>query len=440
MSSTKEGAEMRLAVVGTGISGLLAARLLHARHELTVFEAAPRLGGHTHTRDVVKNDRSWAVDSGFIVFNERTYPNFSRLMDLLGVETQLSEMSFSVRDETSGLEWCGTDLNRLFAQRRNLFKPSFWRMIRDVMRFNRESPRFLENPDPQLTLGQFLDRARYSRPFVDHYIVPMGAAIWSAAPQRMREFPAHTFMRFFHNHGMLQVNDRPSWRVVRGGSWTYIDTLVQPFRDTIQLNSPVSSVRRTSEGVELTVGDTVHAFDEVVLAVHSDQALAMLADPSDAETEILGALPYQKNEAVLHTDERLLPRRRRAWAAWNYVVPRDSRNTVSVTYDMNTLQGLDAPFRFCLTLNPCQDIDESRVLERMTYHHPVFTTEGVAAQSRRDEIDGQRHTHYCGAYWRYGFHEDGVLSALHVARRFGIDSIEEAAQVGPAPAREFAVA
>jgi predicted NAD/FAD-binding protein len=421
---------MRLAIIGTGISGLVAARLLGTQHDVTVFEASDRIGGHTHTRDVVRDGRSWPIDSGFIVYNERTYPNFMRLMDILGVETQESTMSFSVQDEASGLEWCGTDMNALFAQRRNLFKPGFWRMIRDIMRFNREAPTLLESADERLTLGDYLAQGGYSQRFIDHYIVPMGAAIWSAAPDQMAAFPALTFIRFFQNHGMLSVDQRPTWRVVKGGSCSYIDKLIEPFRDRIRTGSPVTGVRRLAQGVELTVNDRVERFDGVVIAVHSDQALRMLADPSQAETDVLGALPYQRNEAVLHTDERLLPRSRRAWAAWNYVVPRDPQDTVSVTYDMNTLQGLEAPVRFCVTLNPSQPIDPDAVIERMTYHHPVFSADGIAAQRRRDEVDGQRNTHYCGAYWRYGFHEDGVMSALHVARRFGIESIEAAA--GPA--------
>lgn len=428
---------MRVAIVGTGISGLVAARLLCTRHQVTVFEAAERLGGHTHTRPIVHDGRSWPVDSGFIVYNERTYPNFTRLLDILGVETQPSAMTFSVRDEASGLEWCGTNLDTLFAQRRNLLKPGFWRMIRDVLRFNREAPALLERADEHLRLGDYLAAGGYSRRFIDHYIVPMGAAIWSAAPDRMLDFPALTFVRFFHNHGMLSIDDRPAWRVVRGGSARYIDRLAQPFRHAIRTSAPVTRVERLERGVALTVGDgEPEIYDAAVLAVHSDQALAMLADPSAVETDILGALPYQLNEAVLHTDERLLPRSRRARAAWNYVVPRDAQDTVSVTYDMNVLQGLDAPVTFCVTLNPSQDIDPDKVLERLTYHHPVFTAEGIAAQGRRDEIDGQRNTHYCGAYWSNGFHEDGVVSALHVARRFGIDGIEAAAQPAWSRARE----
>ncbi|MFT7465555.1 MAG: putative NAD/FAD-binding protein [Pseudohongiellaceae bacterium] len=428
---------MRVAIVGTGISGLVAARLLCTRHDVTVFEAADRLGGHTHTREIVHDGHPWSVDSGFIVYNERTYPNFVRLMEILEVETQESEMSFSVRDEVSRLEWCGTNLDTLFAQRRNLLSPGFWRMIRDILRFNRESRGLLDGDDEQLTLGAYLSAGGYSRRFIEHYIVPMGAAIWSASPEAMLEFPALTFVRFFDNHGMLSIDERPVWRVVSGGSAQYLERLVQPFRDAIRTQSPVTRVRRLEQGVEVTVGDgQPEPFDAVVLAVHSDQALRMLADPSSAERDILGALPYQRNEAVLHTDDRLLPTSRRARAAWNYVLPRDAQGTVSVTYDMNVLQGLDAPVTFCLTLNPSQDIDPDKVIERLTYQHPVFNAEGIAAQRRRDEIDGQRGTHFCGAYWGYGFHEDGVRSALHVARQFGIESLEAAAL----PACELALA
>ncbi|MHC4845234.1 MAG: NAD(P)/FAD-dependent oxidoreductase [Planctomycetota bacterium] len=416
---------MRIAVVGTGISGLLAARLLCAEHEVVVFEAADRLGGHTHTRTVERDGKRWDVDSGFIVFNHRTYPNLTRLFELLGVETRESSMTFSVRNRRSGLEWCGTNLDTLFAQRRNLLSPGFLGMVRDVFRFNKQGPELVPTLDADITLGEVLERGGYGRRFIEDYIVPMGAAIWSAEPRRMPEFPALTFLRFFDNHGMLSVGDRPTWRTVVGGSHAYIDPLVEPFRDQVRLSSPVTWVKRVDGGVELAAGGgRVERFDEVVLALHSDQALRLLADPSWDEREILRALPYQRNEAVLHTDESVLPRSRKARAAWNYVVPEHARDTVSVTYDMNTLQGLESRERFLVTLNPCEAIDPDKVIERMTYHHPIFDTGGIAAQARRDEIDGRRRTHYCGAYWRYGFHEDGVLSALHVARRFGVQGID----------------
>ncbi|MHC5212464.1 MAG: NAD(P)/FAD-dependent oxidoreductase [Planctomycetota bacterium] len=423
---------MRIAVVGTGISGLVAARLLHPDHELTVLEAASRVGGHTHTHTVVRDGRPLAIDTGFIVYNERTYPAFTRLLEILGVATQPSEMSFSVRDERSGLEWNGTNLDTLFAQRRNLVRPSFWRMLADVARFNREAPSLLDAPDEELSLGDWLSERRYSRAFVEHYIVPMGAAIWSARPDRMLSFPALAFVRFFRNHGMLSLRDRPQWRVVSGGSARYVERLIEPFREAIRTDSAVASIRRHDDHVELTTQAGEHArYDRVILAVHADQALAMLADPSDAEREILRAIPYQENEAVLHTDTSQLPRRRKAWAAWNYVIPADSQERLSVTYDMNILQGLETPETYCVTLNPSAPIDPAAVIARMTYHHPVFDAAGVAAQARHAEIDGTRRTHFCGAWWGYGFHEDGVQSALAVARSFGIEGIEAAARSRP---------
>ena len=428
---------MRVAVVGTGISGLLAARLLHARHDVTVFEADDRIGGHTHTHDVERGGRQFAVDSGFIVYNERTYPGFTELLARLGVETRASTMSFAVRDDRADLEWCGTDLRSLFAQRRNLVRPWFWGLLRDVLRFSRRAADVLAEGDEHRTLGELLRREGYGRAFVEHYIVPMGAAIWSARPEAMLEFPALTFVRFFHNHGMLQVSGRPQWRTLVGGSRSYVEPLVAPLGRRIHTRSPVRSVRRLGPtpgcgegggeggGVELVVaGVGTLRFDAVVLATHADQSLRMLADPSPVEREILGAVPYQENEALLHVDERFLPRRPAARAAWNYLVPATPGGRLSVTYDMNALQGLDAPERFQVTLNPPEQPDADKVLARMTYHHPVFTAEGIAAQRRRDEIDGVRGTYFCGAWWGYGFHEDGVQSALVVARRFGLPGLD----------------
>ena len=403
---------MRVAVVGSGVSGLVAAHLLHPAHEVTVFEAGPWIGGHVHTVEV----DGVAVDTGFIVFNDLTYPNFRALLDRLGVETQPSTMSFSVRCDRTGLEWNGADLNRLFVQRRNLFRPSFHRMIRDVLRFNREAPGVLANGEADLELGAYVERHGYSRPFLDHYLVPMGSAIWSMPPARLLRFPAGFFVRFFANHGMLSVDDRPTWRVVRGGSRAYVERLVAPFRDRIRTETPVRRVRRFEDRVELEPGG---AFDHVVFACHSDQALRVLADPSPAEREILGALPYQPNDVVLHTDASLLPRRRRAWAAWNYHVGTDPEAPAAVTYDMNILQSLQAEETWCITLNRAGAIDPARVRGRWTYHHPVYSAGGVRAQARHGEISGAARTHYCGAYWGYGFHEDGVNSALRVAAAFG---------------------
>ena len=430
---------MRIAVVGTGISGLLAARLLHTRHDVTVFEASGRIGGHTHTHDVEWAGRRYAVDTGFIVYNERTYPGFTELLRRLGVATRSSTMSFAVRADRADLEWCGTDLGALFAQKRNLLRPWFWGLLRDVLRFARGADAVLAAGDERTTLGELLRREGYGRAFVEHYIVPMGAAIWSARPEAMLEFPALTFVRFFHNHGMLQVSGRPQWRTVAGGSQRYVEPLVAPLGLRIHTRSPVRSVRRLHPdeggGVELIIaGVGTMPFDAVVLATHADQSLALLADPSPAERQVLGAIPYQQNEAVLHVDERFLPRRARARAAWNYLVPEQPGRRLAVTYDMNALQGLQAPVRFQVTLNPPEPPDALKVLARMDYHHPVFTADGIAAQRRRDEIDGVRGTYYCGAWWGYGFHEDGVQSALVVARRLGIEGLSVLGEACPAAA------
>ena len=415
---------LKIAVVGTGIAGNVAAYRLHrAGHDLTVFEADDRIGGHTHTHTIELDGESQQVDTGFIVFNDRTYPNFIALLDELGVESQPSSMSFSVRNDARGLEYNGTSLNGLFAQRLNLLNPGFLGMLAEIMRFHREAPALLQEEGAERTLGAWLAAHRFRGRFVDDYLVPMGAAIWSTDPALMFDFPARFFVRFLHNHGMLTVNDRPTWRVIRGGSARYVERLVAPFRERIRLNSPVESIRRRPDGVTLQVrGAAPERFDHVFLACHADQALRLLADPSRAEREVLGALPYQHNEALLHTDTALLPRRPRARAAWNYHRLPGAASGVALTYDMNVLQGLQSRHRFCVTLNAGAHVDPRRVLRRMDYAHPLFTPAGAAAQQRHGEISGavatHHRTHYCGAYWRYGFHEDGVVSALQALTRF----------------------
>ena len=410
----------QVAIVGSGISGLVVAHLLHRNCDITVFEADDRIGGHTHTHSVKQYGREYQVDSGFIVYNEKTYPNFIKLMDLLGVATQSSNMSFSVQAAESGLEYNGTSLNRLFAQRANLLRPSFHRMLRDIMRFYREAGELLQGRDRSTTLGAYLDDNKYSDEFVSNHLIPMGAAVWSADPAQMRQFPAQSFIRFFHNHGFLQRSERPKWRVIRGGSQRYIEVLTRPFTDRIRRRSPVASIARFPDRVEITAVDRPpERFDEVVIAAHSDQALRMLQDPTPAEGQILGALRYQRNETVLHTDEKLLPRKKLAWASWNYYLPRQRVATPTVTYNMNILQTLRSPRPFCVSLNRESEIDPDRILERMTYHHPVFDLKALDAQDRKAEISGLNRTHYCGAYWGYGFHEDGVVSGLDVGRNFG---------------------
>jgi predicted NAD/FAD-binding protein len=428
---------MKIAIIGTGISGMVAAYLLSQRpqeHDLSVFEANDYIGGHTHTVAVACNKKTYPVDTGFIVFNDQTYPNFIQLLDRLGVASQPSPMSFSVTCEHTGLEYNGTNLNSLFAQRRNILRPSFLRMIRDILRFNREAPALLHS-DSSISLGHYLDTNAYSQPFRDFYLIPIGAAIWSAKPDQMADFSARYFVQFFHNHGLLQVNQRPQWRVISGGSSRYIPALTAPYRDAIRLNAPIRSITRTPDHVALTPqrGETEY-FDQIVLATHSDQALSLLADPSDAEREILSAFPYQENTAVLHTDASLLPTRRRAWASWNYHRLSAGQNErfesnksnkssqtdrVALTYNMNMLQGLDAPEQFCVTLNRSEAINSQTIIQRMTYHHPVYTPQTLAAQRKWAQVNGVNRTYFCGAYWGYGFHEDGVKSALAVCAQFG---------------------
>ncbi|MEO5701930.1 MAG: FAD-dependent oxidoreductase [Casimicrobiaceae bacterium] len=409
---------MKIAIVGTGIAGNVVAHRLYPRHDITVFEAGEHIGGHTHTHDVELDGERHAIDTGFIVFNDWTYPRFIALLEELGVASQPSEMSFSVRNEASGLEYNGTSIDTLFAQRTNLFRPSFHRMVRDILRFNREALELLAGDDP-ITLGDYLEARRYSPQFVRDYLVPMGAAIWSTDPARMLAFPARYFVRFFHNHGMLSVDRRPQWRTIRGGSARYVDKLVAPFRHRIRVRTPIESVRRRADHVLVQpYGAPGERFDQVFLACHADQALRLLADPTPLERQVLGAIPYQENEAVLHTDVALLPRRRRAWAAWNYHVLPEPAGRVALTYNMNILQSLRSRQTFCVTLNRTESIDPARILKRITYHHPVYTPAGVAAQARQGEVNGVRRTYYCGAYWRYGFHEDGVASAVAALSHF----------------------
>jgi uncharacterized protein len=411
---------MRIAVIGSGISGMVAAARLHRDHEVTVFEAAGYIGGHTNTRDVTWEGRHYAIDTGFIVFNDWTYPRFMALLDDLGVAYQHSNMSFSLRCERTGLEYNGTNLNTLFAQRTNALRPSFLRMLADILRFNKESRALLDGPDDGLTLGEYLETHRYSRAFREQYLVPMGKAIWSASEQAMCTFPARFFVEFFDQHGFLNVDDRPVWQVVKGGSREYMRKLAAPFQHRIRLNTPVTGIRRDPAGVTVRTRTEEQRFDQVFIACHSDQALKLLQDATHAERQVLGAFPYQLNEAVLHTDERFLPRKKLARAAWNYHLldprlPRqgaaNARELAALTYDMNVLQSLDAPVRFLVTLNRGHDIDPGKIIDRYAYHHPVYTPAGVAAQKHRAEISGVNRTFYCGAYWRNGFHEDGVVSA-----------------------------
>lgn len=411
---------MRIAVVGTGISGMVAARLLCVEHDVHVFEANDYVGGHTNTVRLEAFGRTYDADTGFMVFNDRTYPDFVRMLDGLGVPWRFSDMSFSVRCERTGLEYQGSTLNGLFAQRRNLVRLSFWRMLRDILRFNREARRLIGTPGEEMDLGGFLLDRRFGREFTERYLLPMGSAIWSCPPGEFRRFPMRYLAGFMHNHGLIQIWNRPQWKTVCGGAVNYVEPLTRPYADRIRLSTPVASVRRHEDRVTVTPKDgPPEVFDAVVLACHADQSLAMLSDASEAEREILSAFPYQRNDILLHVDAGILPRRRRAWASWNYHILAEPDQPVALTYNLNRLQGHESPEPLCETLNHLEAIDPHQILRRLVYDHPVYSRESIDAQRRYNEINGRRRTYFCGAYWGYGFHEDGMRSGLAVGRCFG---------------------
>ena len=412
---------MRIAIIGSGIAGLTCAYLLSRRHAVTVFEAASWVGGHTHTVDVDWAGERYAIDTGFIVFNDWTYPNFIRLLEQLDVGSQPTQMSFSVNDPLSGLEYNGHSLDTLFAQRSNLLSPGFWGMLREILRFNRQAIADLDagRIDDHTTLGSYLQAQGYGQRFVDHYVVPMGSAIWSMSRADMLAFPLQFFVRFCRNHGLLSVNKRPQWRVIEGGSRSYIGPLSRRFAEQVRLDCKVHRVDRDQGGVTLHSAAGTERFDKVVFACHSDQALALLQAPSTQEQAVLGAIGYADNDVVLHTDTRLLPRRRKAWASWNYRLAGDGQAPAALTYNMNILQGLQAPVTFCVSLNQTALIDPAQIIARFSYAHPQYSLAALAAQARHAQLQGGQHSYFCGAYWGNGFHEDGVTSALQVASHFG---------------------
>jgi uncharacterized protein len=415
---------MKIAIVGTGVAGLVSAHLLHEQHDITVFENDARVGGHAHTVDVEVDGRQHAVDTGFIVYNERNYPGFAALLRKLGVATQPSEMSFGVSDPASGLEFRGSDLNSIFAQRRNLLKPSFIRLLADIVRFNRAARALVaDNSGEDETLADFVRRGHYSEAFMAQFLVPFGAAIWSADPGTFTQFPVRSYARFMHNHGLLELRGRPEWRTITGGSRVYVEALIAPFANRIRLSSPVHKIvpRRLGDGrqvVELLTERGPESFDRVVVATHSDQALQLLGDPTSTEASILGAIRYQRNTATLHTDARMLPTNPRARASWNYAVDAGSRHA-TVTYWMNRLQSIRSGRPLLVTLNRRDSIADHDVLAEFEYQHPVFDTVAIRAQRRRHEIQGRRGIFFAGAYWGYGFHEDGVQSAIEAVDAIG---------------------
>ena len=415
---------MKIAVIGSGISGLSASYLLSKEHHVDLYEKDSRLGGHTATIDFELDGCAYRIDTGFIVYNEWTYPNFIKLLNQLGVETSATSMGFSVSCKDTGLEYAGNNLNTLFAQRKNLISPSFILMLRDILRFNQRAQQDLlaGSIDEAITLGEYLTSNSYSNEFIQHYLLPMGAAIWSMSCEKMYAFPLKFFVTFFKNHGLLSVKNKPTWRVIKDGSNSYIPPMIERFKDNIALSSDIASVSRNADG-----GATVHfgsgesiVYDHVVIATHSDQALKLLAEPTDNERSVLGAIRYESNSVVLHYDINLLPKNRRTWSSWNYKIGSKLNGKPTLTYNMNILQNLKDKRTFCVTLNDDSAIDPSKVIGRYTYDHPQFTLEGEQAKHAWESVNGRSCIWFCGAYWRNGFHEDGLVSAIRIAEKFGI--------------------
>lgn len=405
---------MKIAIIGSGISGLITAYHLNKLHDVTIFESESWIGGHTHT----VNYDGLNIDTGFIVFNDRTYPNFQLMLDSLGVKYRPTEMSFSVRNDNWGLEYNGNTLNSLFSDRKNLFNPKFYRLILDILKFNKivKSGKFKKGD----TLGSFIKKNKFSKWFIEGYILPMGSAIWSMGTQEMLEFPLQFFAKFFINHGLLEIINRPQWYTIEGGSSQYIKPLTKDFQDKIKLNSPVEKVVRTDDQITITSNSQEFIFDKVIFACHSDQALKLLCNPTPDEYSILSNIKYSENEVVLHTDISLLPKRQLSYASWNYLISNNSNSQATVTYDMNILQGFKAYKTYCVTLNSTNLIDPTKILAKYNYAHPVYSVAMIKAQESADKISGKNNTHFCGAYWRNGFHEDGVVSALRVCRELGV--------------------
>ena len=411
---------MKIAIIGTGISGLTSAYLLSKEHIVHVYEAQEYIGGHVHTLPVHLNGISYEIDTGFIVFNDRTYPNFNKLLNKINVLSQPTSMSFSVKCETTGLEYNGTSLNGLFAQRLNLLKPSFLLMVKDILRFNRDAKEFLTDSVEEITFGEFLNRGGYSNALKNNYALPMASAIWSAKSKVIENANFRFFAQFFENHGMLNISDRPQWRVIKGGSKQYTLKLIEPITNKIRINSPVDKIIRKNKGIEVVYNkQQKELYDRVIIATHSDQALKMIENPSNAEIEILSSIPYQTNVAHLHWDCSVLPKQKNAWASWNYFKPNKIKDETTVTYYMNMLQSLDMPKNICVSLNMEEHINPKKIYKKIIYQHPVFTSEAILAQKKHKEIDGIDKIHFCGAYWGSGFHEDGVNSALSVCKFFG---------------------
>ena len=410
---------MKIAVIGSGISGLTSSYILSKAHEVYLFEKNDYVGGHTHTHKIYEGTNKINVDSGFIVYNENTYPNFIKLINKLNVKSQPTSMGFSVKSKLKDFEYAGNSLNAIFAQRSNLLKPSFILMLKDIIKFNKMAEVDLDSMDSNLSLEDFLKLKKFNRYFVNNYIIPMGAAIWSTSPKNMLKMPAIFFIRFFKNHGLLKVTDRPQWWVIKNGSKQYVKEIVKPFKNNIYLNCNVEKIVRKNNKVIVDYNGKNDVFDAIVIATHSDQAYKMIYDKSKDEEHLLSSISYQKNTATLHTDTSILPKRELAWSSWNYLL-KNNNDLVSLTYNMNILQNLESEKTYCVTLNNSKDINNDKIIKELTYHHPLYDMNSIYAQKNKDKICGKNNTYFCGAYWGYGFHEDGVNSALDVCKKFNL--------------------
>ena len=413
---------MKIAIIGSGISGLTCAYLLNQKYDINLYEKNNYIGGHTHTHEIKNYSKVYNVDSGFIVFNEDTYPNFIKLLNLLDVETEKTTMGFSVKSINQNLEYAGNSISSLFAQKSNLFRFSFWWMLIDILKFNKRAKIDIRNLSPNICLDEYLDSYRFSNSFKNNYIYPMGSAIWSTNSTSMKSMSALFFLKFFNNHGLLKIFNRSQWYVISGGSNQYIKKMIKQFESKIFLNTEVKSILRVDNKVEIlseTYG--LKTYDAVIIASHSDQALKILSDPTTLETEILGSISYQENTALLHTDISVLPKRKNAWSSWNYNLDQNPNDPMAMTYNMNILQNLESETNYCVTLNSNEIINNQMILKKLKYAHPLLNIKSSIAQLRRNEISGKDNTYYCGAYWYNGFHEDGVVSALDVCKNFGVE-------------------
>ena len=408
---------MKIAIIGSGISGNTLAYYLNPHHQIALFESNDRIGGHSHTHHIDVFNQKVSVDTGFIVFNKKTYPNFLKLLHELRVPYENSAMSFSVKDSQKDFEYNGTSLNALFAQRKNFINPKFYKMIREILRFNKSSIILLRS-DEEISLGDYLKREGYSDFFKKYYILPMGSAIWSSNIKTMMQFPAKFFIQFFNNHGMLNINDRPQWLTISGGSINYVDKMIKPFRKKIKLNQNIKYVERKKDHIAIHHKDRVEKFDWVFFACHSDEALKLIKSPSFHEKNILKAIPYTDNEVILHYDDHFMPKRKLAWAAWNYHIDDNANSPASLTYNMNILQNLKTEVPLLVTLNPLQKINKKKIIKTLSYAHPQYSLRSIEAQSKYHLISGVNRTSFAGAYWGNGFHEDGVKSALDAIQQF----------------------